>query len=62
MEIVNFQTYISWAAGTLVGFLTYYKVFTFTTASALDSIIVAGFVHFILMLVSNNKIKLPQKA
>ena len=55
-------SYISWAAGTLVGFLTYYKVFTFTTASALDSIIVASIVHFILMLIDKNKIKLPQKA
>jgi len=63
-DLASFRilSYISWGAGALVGFLTYYKVFTFTTASALDSIIVASVIHFILMLVSNNKISLPRKA
>ncbi len=59
---IRIVSYISWFVGTLVGFLTYYKVFTFTTASALDSIIVASVIHFILMLATNNKIQFPKKA
>jgi cytosine permease len=54
--------YVSWAAGTLVGFLTYFKVFTFTTAPALDSIVVALVVHFVLMLIAGNRISVPKRA
>jgi len=53
---------LSWAVGTAVGFLTFYKVFTFTTAPALDTIIVAAVLHFLLMLISGHKVKLPAKA
>ena len=53
---------ISWALATAFGFLTHFKVFTFTTAPALDTIIVAVVVHFLLMLISGNKLKGPGKA
>ena len=53
---------LSWAAGTPVCFLTFFKVFTFTTAPALDSIIVAAVVHFVLMLITGNKVAVPKKA
>lgn len=53
---------VSWAAGTAFGFLTYFKLFTFTTASALDTIVVSAVVHFVLMLVTGNKVKGPGKA
>ena len=53
---------LSWAVATAFGFLTHFKVFTFTTAPALDTIIVAAVVHFLLMLVSGNKVKGPGKA
>jgi len=58
---VRVMAYISWAAGSLVGFLTFFKVFSLTSAPALDSIVVACVVHFILMLVSGNKISGPKK-
>lgn len=53
---------LSWALATAFGFLTHFKVFTFTTAPALDTIIVAVVVHFLLMLLSGNKLKGPGKA
>lgn len=53
---------ISWALATAFGFLTHFKVFTFTTAPALDTIIVAAVVHFLLMLITGNKVKGPGKA
>jgi cytosine permease len=53
---------LSWAVATAFGFLTYFKVFTFTTAPALDTIIVAAVVHFLLMLATGNKVKGPGKA
>jgi cytosine permease len=59
---VQIFSLISWAAGTAVGFLTFYKVFTFTTAPALDAIIVSAVLHFLLMLVSGHKVKLPARA
>ena len=54
-------TYVSWAAATAFGFLTYYKVFTFTTAPALDAVVVAFVLHFILMLAAGNKVRVPGK-
>ncbi|MBN1835203.1 MAG: hypothetical protein JW820_05080, partial [Spirochaetales bacterium] len=59
---VQIFSLLSWALGTAVGFLTFYKVFTFTTAPALDAIIVSAVVHFLLMLVSGHKIKVPARA
>ena len=53
---------ISWAAATAFGFLTFYKVFTFTTAPALDAIIVASVLHFLLMLASGHKLKVVGRA
>jgi len=53
---------ISWAVATAFGFLTNFKVFTFTSAPALDTIIVAAVVHFLLMLATGNKVKGPGKA
>jgi cytosine permease len=53
---------VSWAVATAFGFLTYFKVFTFTTAPALDTIIVAAVVHFLLMIITGNKVKGPGKA
>jgi cytosine permease len=53
---------VSWAVATAFGFLTNFKVFTFTSAPALDTIIVAAVVHFLLMLLSGNKVKGPGKA
>jgi cytosine permease len=53
---------LSWAVATAFGFLTHFKVFTFTTAPALDTIIVAAVVHFLLMLITGNKVKGPGKA
>lgn len=62
LPAMRIVAYLSWAAGTLVGFLTFFKVFTFTTAPALDSIIVAAVVHFVLMLIAGNKVAVPKKA
>jgi cytosine permease len=53
---------VSWAVATAFGFLTNYKVFTFTTAPALDTVIVAAVVHFVLMVITGNKVKAPGKA
>jgi len=53
---------LSWALATAFGFLTNFKVFTFTSAPALDTIIVAAVVHFLLMAISGNKVKGPGKA
>lgn len=53
---------LSWVIATAFGFLTHFKVFSFTTAPALDTIIVAVVVHFLLMVVTGHKVKLPGKA
>jgi cytosine permease len=53
---------VSWVIATAFGFLTNYKVFTFTSAPALDTIIVSAVLHFILMLVTGNAVKGPGKA
>jgi cytosine permease len=55
-------TYISWAVAAAFGFLTFFKVFTFTTAPALDAVIVAFVLHFILMLATGHKMGLPKKS
>jgi hypothetical protein len=59
---VQIFSLISWAGAPAVGFLTFYKVFTFTTAPALDTVIVAAVLHFVLMLISGHKVKLPARA
>ena len=53
---------LSWAVATAFGLLTNFKVFTFTSAPALDTIVVAVVVHFLLMLITGNKVKGPGKA
>jgi cytosine permease len=58
---VRWQAIVSWAVATAFGFLTFFKVFTFTSAPALDGIIVSVVVHVILMLASGNKISLSEK-
>jgi len=58
---VRIITIISWAAATLVGFLTFFKVFNFTSAPALDGIITAVVVHFILMLVTGHKVSVKER-
>jgi cytosine permease len=57
---VRWQTIVSWAVATTFGFLTFFKVFTFTTAPALDAIIVSIVVHFILMIASGNKVRVKE--
>jgi cytosine permease len=57
---VRIITIISWAAATLVGFLTFFKVFNFTSAPAIDGIITAVVVHFILMLVTGHKVSVKE--
>jgi len=49
------RAYISWTLGVIVGFLTYFGVFTLTHASALDAIIVAGVAHLVIMLATGEK-------
>jgi cytosine permease len=55
-------TYISWAAAAAFGFLTHFKVLKLTTASVIDALIVAVVLHFVLMLATGHKIRLPKKA
>jgi cytosine permease len=62
LPAVRLVPILSWAAATAFGFLTNFKVFTFTSAPALDTIIVAAVVHFLLMLLTGNKVKGPGKA
>jgi cytosine permease len=51
---------ISWAVATAFGFLTYFQKLRFTSAPALDAIIVAVVLHFILMLATGNKISFKE--
>ena len=47
---------ISWVVAVAFGYVTYAEVFTFTGAPALDGLIVALVVHFILMLATGHRI------
>lgn len=47
---------ISWVVAVAFGYMTYAEVFTFTGAPALDGLIVALVVHFILMLATGHRI------
>jgi len=57
---IRWQSVVSWAVATTFGFLTFFKVFNFTSAPALDSIIVSVVVHIILMLATGNKISIQE--
>jgi len=57
---VRWQAILSWVVATTVGFLTFFRVFTFTSAPALDAIIVSIVVHFILMIASGNRVQLKE--
>lgn len=47
---VRWQAFASWGFGLLIGLLTYYKVFAFTTAPALDAIIAGSVAYVVVML------------
>jgi cytosine permease len=57
---VRWQSILSWAVATTVGFLTFFKVFNFTSAPALDGIIVSVVVHTLLMLATGHKISIKE--
>ena len=57
---VRWQSILSWAVATTFGFLTFFKVFTFTSAPALDGVIVSVVVHIILMLATGNRISIKE--
>ena len=54
---VRIESVISWVLGSAMGFLTNFKVFTFTGIIVLDSFIVAAVVHFIVSLILRRKLK-----
>lgn len=50
LPAVRWQAFASWGFGLLIGLLTYYKVFAFTTAPALDAIIASSVAYCVVML------------
>lgn len=48
---------ISWTLGMLVGYLAYFKVFSFTAIPVLDAVLAAFVGHMIIMLICGRKFK-----
>jgi cytosine permease len=61
MPGVRIVSLISWVIGTVVGFLAFFKVLKFTSAPALDAIVVSIVIHVILMLATGHKISLKER-
>lgn len=57
-DTINYQSIASWIIGASFGLFTYFKVFTFTGASAIDGILAAIAAHVVIMLASKKKINL----
>ncbi|HSQ97559.1 MAG TPA: cytosine permease [Rickettsiales bacterium] len=47
--ITNKKAIIAWICGVTVALLTYYKIITITTMSAIDGLIIAGLIYFALI-------------
>ncbi len=66
LPAVRWQAFASWGFGLFIGLLTYYKVFSFTTAPALDAIIVSSVAYCVVMLASGARFQVgagaPQAA
>ncbi len=54
---IRWEALSSWAVGGLVGFLTHFKVFTITSAPALDSMMAAFIAHIVIMAATGRKFR-----
>jgi cytosine permease len=62
LPAVRWQAFASWGFGLFIGLLTYYKVFAFTTAPALDAIIASSVAYCVVMLASGARFRLGAAA
>ncbi|MBL7006462.1 MAG: cytosine permease [Spirochaetia bacterium] len=59
---IRFIPCIAWILGSGFGFIIQYTSLTFTTVTALDTMIIGAAFYFVIMLVTKNKITLTQNA